>query len=155
MSLIVGENLREPWSPITDSRILRPRDELKLVGATGFVATVAILDSHNPLATLGPDFRENGKAPLAEHHHMLMQVDGGEELWPAGMYVGEGPPEELIFLHRPQRLFNDAVHEQRLWRLDVLLALGNHGLYYASGNERLSATPLGRVHVNAQGGLLM
>jgi hypothetical protein len=49
MPLRVRDNEREPWSRITDTRIIRPRDELKLVGM-GLVAIIGVLDAHDPSA---------------------------------------------------------------------------------------------------------
>jgi hypothetical protein len=159
MALSVPDNLREPWSRITDSRILRPRDELRLVGV-GFVAIIGVLDSHDPsshLRHMDPAFADLLNAvvpPLPEHHHILVQIEGQEDVTATGMRVGEGTAAELILGHVTRGQRSDPDYNQRVRLLRTMLQAGDdHGLYYASDQEQLSSTPRGQLYVAPNGGL--
>lgn len=157
MSLIGRDNERKPWSRITDTRIIRPRDELRLVG-TGFIAILGVLDSHDPSAQSPPTLAELiglQRSPLPDHHHVLVQIEGQSDVMPTGLYVGTGEPDRLLFPHISRRFLNDDEHGERLMRLHEGLRSGNHGLYFMSEQEQLSSTPAGQIYVNGQGGLLV
>jgi hypothetical protein len=158
MALSVSRNERAPWSKITNTEILRPGDELRLLGV-GFMATLGVLDAHNPRAeqgrrTLG-QLLGIARPQLPNHHHVLVQIKGSPEVLATGLWVGVGDPDELLFGHVSRRHFDDEAYGTRLTRLHTVLHSGNHGLYYVSDQERLSATPEGQTYVNPDGSLII
>jgi hypothetical protein len=157
MSLITPENLREPWSRITDTGILHPRDELRLVGV-GFTAIIGVLDSHDPSATTPFSWGELlgiESPPLSDHHHILVQVEGQPDILSAGLFVGVGEPEDLLMDHVTRQQSGDEDYCTRIVQLyELMTSDDNHGLYYISDQEPLSATPAGQVYLDTSGGLL-
>lgn len=157
MSLINPEdNRREPWSRITDSRLLRPGDELRLVGPS-LMARVAILDAHDPSARTSLTWGQVlglEAPPLARHHHILLQVEGQPDVISTGMFVGTGEPEELIFPHRRLLIDDEPIVAERERLLEEVLP-GSHGLYYVSDREQVSATPGGQALVTLAGKLII
>lgn len=157
MSLYVPENLREPGSRITNTEVLQPGDELQFIGSLGTIAMIGVLDAHDPssqypfLRTLfGPDL------VLSNHHHVLAKLEGEDEVVSTGLYVGTGAPEDLFFAHVSRRQHDDLQFQIKLDRLHyTVLQKGNHGLYYVSSEERLSALPEAQPYLNEQGGLLI
>jgi hypothetical protein len=155
MSLIIPENTREPWSKVTRTELLRPHDELKIIGL-GFIATVGVLDSHDPSIGDTADVLRAfglGDRLIPDHHHVLLQFEGSDEVAQIGLLVGQGEVEDMIFPHVRYNVDDDAA-EQRLVQIADTVRAGTHGMYFMSGNEQLSATPQGQAFVQPDGTLL-
>lgn len=155
MPLSIENNIREPWSRITDTRILRPGDELRLVGSVA-TAVVALLDSHDPSAADPSIAQILGltSPSLPEHHHILMQLEGQTEVLSSGLYVATGEAEELVFRHITHLQAVDPTYGPRLRTMHRALGTSMHGLYFISDQEQLSATPEAQPYLDSQGGLL-
>ena len=155
--LTVADNVREPWSRITDTSILRPRDALKLIGRHCIVL-IGVLDSHNPSAETPPTLGQVlglQQPPLPNHHHILVQLQGATEVLSSGLYVGQGDPQDLIFAHITSAQKRDDEFRSRLGTMtDIMRSSDNCGLYYVSGHESLSALPEAQRYIDENGGLL-
>jgi hypothetical protein len=152
--LIVPGNARQPWSQITNTEILQPKDELRIVGV-GFVAIVGVLDSHDLKATTyGQTVAAfgMGERVLGNHHHVLLQFEGSDEVLSTGLHVGQGDVQSLLFPHARVDLDGEE-YRQRLRTAVRNTREGALGLYYISGNEQLSATPQGQAFLAPDGRL--
>jgi hypothetical protein len=144
------ENTRQEWSMITDPGILRPGDELQIVGID-YMATAAVLDSHNPCAELEPTPEQLlglQKPFIDDHHHILVQFEGENVVMPLGLWGRAGDPDGLLFRHISRRFFDDQVHDARQRIFYNKLGSGLVGLYFMSDDERLSSTPQGRLYAH-------
>jgi hypothetical protein len=154
MSLVVPENTRQPWSEITNTEILQPKDELRIVGI-GFTAIIGVLDSHDLRTTAGGQAAlasGMGRHVLGNHHHVLFQFEGSDEVLSTGLHVGEGQIQDLLFTHARIDLDGEE-YRQNLRRAVRNTREGALGLYYISGNEQLSATPQGQAFLAPDGAL--
>lgn len=124
----------------------------------GFVAVIGVLDAHDPRAVLGLSVEQSlgsESPPPPGHHHILVQLEGRAEILSTGLLVGVGEPQDLLAAHTTYSQSQDEAYRTRLRQLHSIIELGsNHGLYYVSDQEPLSATPEGQVYLNAEGGLL-
>jgi hypothetical protein len=155
MSLIVPENTRQPWSEITNTEILRPKDELRVVGI-GFTAMIGVLDSHDPSngdTAIAMQALGLGDRVLPDHHHILFQFEGSDEIIPTGLFVGQGAATDLLFPHVRYSIDDDAAR-MRLRRVAETVRDGALGIYFMSDNEQLSAMPQGQLHLLPDGSLL-